>query len=57
MKMGRIVLGFPPWIEDPDPPDRLTDEQIRKLAKGARRLLERENDHLDKGQPQRGVDR
>jgi hypothetical protein len=43
--MGRIVLDFAPWIEDPDPPDRLTEEQIRRLAEGARRLLQKsEND-------------
>jgi hypothetical protein len=33
--------GFAPWIEDPDPPDRLSDAEIEKLAAGARRLLRR----------------
>jgi len=44
MKMGRIVLGFAPQIEDPDPPDYLTDEQIKKLAQGMRRLGEQRPD-------------
>jgi hypothetical protein len=34
-----IELGFAPWIEDPDPPDRMSEEQIKKLAEGACRLL------------------
>jgi hypothetical protein len=37
----RIVHGFAPWSEDPDPPDRMTDGELKKLAEGARRLLRR----------------
>jgi hypothetical protein len=37
----KIKLEFAPWIENPDPPDRLTDKEIERLAKGARRLLYR----------------
>jgi hypothetical protein len=34
---------FAPWIEDPDPPNCLTDEQTRQLSEEARSLLKREN--------------
>jgi hypothetical protein len=37
----KIVLGFASWIEDPDPPDRLSAAEIERLAEGALRLLER----------------
>jgi hypothetical protein len=37
----KIKLEFARGLENPDPPDRLSDEQIRRLAKGARRLLYR----------------
>jgi hypothetical protein len=36
-----MKLEFAPWIEDPDPPDRLSAEQIERLAEGALRLLRR----------------
>jgi hypothetical protein len=40
-----MKLGFAPWIDDPDPPDRMTEEEIRRLARGMRRLLERKENN------------
>jgi hypothetical protein len=35
----KVVMEYAPWIDDPDPPERMTPEQLRKLAKGAARLM------------------
>jgi hypothetical protein len=36
-----MKLEFAPWLDDPDPPDLMTDAEIEKPAKGVRRLLAR----------------
>jgi hypothetical protein len=38
----KIKLEFAPWIENPDPPDMMSDSEIKRLAQGARRLLRKE---------------
>jgi hypothetical protein len=27
-----VTLNYAPWIDDPDPPDYMTDEQIDRMA-------------------------
>jgi hypothetical protein len=36
-------------FEDPDPPDRMTEDQIRRLAKGMHWLLRKENFVITEG--------
>jgi hypothetical protein len=31
-------LSFAPWIDDPDPPDYMTDAEIERMAKGFHKL-------------------
>lgn len=31
---AKLQLESAPWIDDPDEPDRMTDEQIERMAKG-----------------------
>jgi hypothetical protein len=37
-KKAKIKLQSAPWIDDPDEPDRMTDEQIERMAKGFAKL-------------------
>jgi hypothetical protein len=37
-KKPKFELESAPWIDDPDEPDRMTDEQIKHMAKGAAEL-------------------
>jgi hypothetical protein len=34
-----MKLEFAPWIEQPDPVEPMTAEQIERMARGAKRLL------------------
>jgi hypothetical protein len=33
-----VPLESAPWLDDPDEPDRMTDEEIKRMAEGAARL-------------------
>lgn len=37
-----IKLGFAPWIEDFDPPDLTTDEEIEAMAEGIAKRMEQD---------------
>ncbi len=40
MKFPLFEPFFTPSVDDPDPPEHMTDEELKQLAKGMRRLGE-----------------
>jgi hypothetical protein len=30
---------YAPWIEDPDPPNYMTDDEIKRMAEGAAKFM------------------
>ena len=34
-----LTLQYAPWIEDPDPPDYMTDEDMKKMADGIAKYM------------------
>lgn len=37
-KKAKVELEFAPWIDDPDPPDRMTKEQMEQMVEGLAKL-------------------
>jgi hypothetical protein len=48
MAKPKITMEYAPWIEDPDPPERRTNEQLDELAK---RLAKYAREHMNINTP------